>query len=175
MSHHNHFSIGFNITPTPPTGTRVGINWTSAPLAQLGLNFLIEISTASAFLNIQNPPPRRTIAVMAHLDTGASLTSIDSSIATHLGLIPTGHSRIATAAGFAQVSNYATDLAFINSSLKSIQNLQISSCQLPHFNLNNALQNPNVPQNFGVLIGRDIMSLWNITWHGPTSTVLISD
>ena len=83
MSHHNHFSIAFNITPTPPAGTKAGLNMTPVPLAQQGLNFLIEISTASAFLNIQNPAPRKTIALMAHLDTGASLTSIAVSGASH--------------------------------------------------------------------------------------------
>jgi hypothetical protein len=25
------------------------------------------------------------------------------------------------------------------------------------------------------LIGRDVMSRWNIVWNGPTSTVFISD
>jgi len=29
--------------------------------------------------------------------------------------------------------------------------------------------------NFGVLIGRDIMARWNIVWNGPSSCVFIAD
>jgi hypothetical protein len=36
--------------------------------------------------------------------------------------------------------------------------------------LNECMYNP-----IGILIGRDIMSRWNIVWNGPTSTVFISD
>jgi hypothetical protein len=175
MSHFNQFSIGLNISPTLPPGTVVGVQQSPAPLAQLGLNMLVEISTASAFLNSPTPSTRATIAVMAHLDTGASLTSIDANLAQHLGLIATGSQRIGTASGFSTVNNYAIDISFLNTPLKGIQNLMISSCTLPHFNLANAKQNPNLPTNFGVLIGRDIMSRWSVTWHGPSSSVLISD
>lgn len=37
------------------------------------------------------------------LDTGATLVTIPSQVAEHLGLIPTGHSRVKTAAGEIQV------------------------------------------------------------------------
>lgn len=175
MSHQNFFNVGINISPAPQKGTAIGLQYAPTALAQLGLNMLVEFSTASAFLSVANPPARKNIAVMAHFDTGASLTSIDHSLATHLELVSTGQQRVSTAGGFAVVNNYAVDVGFIGSQLKGIQNLQISSCQLPHFNLQNCLANPNQPQNFGVLIGRDLMSRWNITWNGPTSTVFISD
>ena len=175
MSHQNFFNVGINITPAVQKGTTIGLQYTPTPLAYMGLNMLMEFSTASAFLNVANPSPRKNITVMAHLDTGASLTSIDHSIAAYLGLVSTGQQQIGTASGFSVVNNYAADIGFIGSQLKGIQNLQISSCQLPHFNLQNCLANPNLPMNFGVLIGRDLMSRWNIIWNGPTSTVFISD
>lgn len=50
-------------------------------------------------------------------------------------------------------------------------NLQIGSCNL-NFQLNSNLNNP---RNFGILLGRDVMSRWNIIWNGPSSTVIISD
>ncbi|MCM0607267.1 MAG: aspartyl protease family protein [Xanthomonadaceae bacterium] len=112
---------------------------------------------------------------MAHFDTGASLTTIDVRVAQHLGLISTGMSPISTANGVTNTPNFAVDVGFLNTGLRRIVNLQVSSCNLSHFNLQNALTNTNDPRNFGVLIGRDIMSLWNIVWNGPTSTVLISD
>lgn len=83
MSLQNFFNIGINITPPPQKGTTIGLQYTPIPLAQLGLNMIMELSTASAFLNIVNPPIRKNITVMAHLDTGASLTSIDHSLAIH--------------------------------------------------------------------------------------------
>lgn len=175
MAHYNHFNLGFNITPTPASGTTVGIQQSHVMLAQVGFNLMVEISTASAFLNVGNPIPRKTIAVMAHLDTGASLTSIDHSVAQHLGLITIGQQRIGTASGLSIVNNYAIDLAFLGTTLRGVQNMQITSCQLPHFNLQETLLNPNVAKNFGMLIGRDLMARWSITWHGPTSTVLLSD
>ena len=52
------------------------------------------------------------MAVMAHLDTGASLTSIDHNLAQYLGLMSIGQQRVSTASGFATVSNYAIDLTF---------------------------------------------------------------
>lgn len=176
MSHYNHFSIGLNINPPLGPGSKVGIQQSPSVLRGQGLNMLMELSTATAFVNQpSNPTPRSVIAVMAHFDTGASLTTIDSRLATHLGLTATGVSPISTANGVTNTSNYALDVAFVNTSLRRIVNLQVSSCTLAHFNLQTALTNPNDQRNFGVLIGRDIMSLWNIVWNGPTSTVLISD
>lgn len=157
----------------PPTP---GVTISVAPQALLflGLNMPVEISTASAYLNEPTAIQRQTIQVMAHFDTGCTITSIDMGLAAHLQLIQTGMGSSMTASGPATTPNYAIDLAFINSGLSSIQNLQISSCNLP-FNLAAAQANPKDPKNFGLLLGRDVMSRWHITWNGPTSAVFISD
>lgn len=175
MGHFHHFNLGINLTPPPNQSTAIGVQISPQSLQFLGLNFLVEVSTASAFLRSANPPSRSSVAIMAHLDTGASNTSIEDKLANHLGLITTGTGQVATANGFRQVNHYSIDINFINTPLNGIQNIQVSSCQLPHFDLQAALQNPNIPQNFGMLIGRDIMSRWNVTWHGPLSMVFISD
>jgi len=176
MSHLCHFNYSANLNPQPLVPTSVGIMQTPHSLMISGFNLLIEVTTASAIVNqARTQTLRRAIPVMAHFDTGASLTTIDAQLATHLGIISTGSSPISTANGIANTPNYAVDVSFINTPLKSIVNLQVSSCNLAHFNLSQALSNPSDPRNFGVLIGRDIMSLWNIVWNGPTSTVLISD
>ncbi len=177
MAHFNQFSINFQINPPLQAGTSVGVQQSPHALVSKGLNMLVEVSTATAFVTQQPAAPtqRRTIAVMAHFDTGASLTTIDQNLAAHLNLVSTGSSQISTANGVTNTPNYAIDIAFLNTRLRTIQNLQVSSCTLSGFNLQNALQNPNNPTNFGLLIGRDIMSLWNIVWNGPTSTVFISD
>ncbi|GHV72172.1 hypothetical protein AGMMS49928_28290 [Spirochaetia bacterium] len=70
--------------------------------------------------------------------------------------------------------NFAIDIGFPNTGLSPFVNLRIGSCRLK-FDLQKNLENPNVPRNFGLLLGRDIMSKWVITWDGLTSTVIISD
>lgn len=176
MSHYNHFSFGYSATPQLPQGTKIGFTNGPGPLRNQGLNLLVEIAPASAFVHQQsNSSKAMTFTTMAHFDTGATLTTIDINLAKHLHLISTGMSPISTANGVTNTPNYAVDIFFINTNLKSIQNLQVSSCNLGHFNLLAAIQNPTDSKNFSILIGRDIMSLWNIVWNGPTSTVLISD
>ncbi|MEI8024993.1 MAG: aspartyl protease family protein [Pseudomonadota bacterium] len=175
MSHVHSTTFHVNITPQPQSGSQVHVQQSPIALCNLGYNMLIELSTASAFLKPGTSTIRNTISVWGHFDTGAGITTIDQSLAQHLGLNPIGQSNIRTANGNAQTNNYAADVSFVNSKLNSFQNLRISSCNLAGFNLANAIVNKQDHTNFGVLIGRDIMSKWSLTWHGPTSTVLIAD
>ena len=164
-------STTFKLNPPTP-GVTVTVDFQM--LFLLGLNMPVEISTASAYVAPPLSTQRRSIQVMAHFDTGCSVTSIDMALASHLQLVQTGMGISTTANGSATNPNYAIDIAFINSSLKPIQNLQISSCRLP-FNVTAALTNSKDSRNFGLLIGRDIMSRWHVTWNGPTSAVFITD
>jgi hypothetical protein len=137
----------------------------------MGLNIPVEISTASVFRKGPDPAPLSSIVVNAHFDTGASITSIDTSLAKYLNLLPTGQSISNNASGRPMLSpTFAVDLSFPNTSLSPFVNLQIGSCIL-NFNM----QKGTVQNNFGILIGRDVMSRWTIVWNGPTSTVFISD
>ena len=174
MGHLNAHNFGFQIVPAPVAGTAVNVQINSLALLQLGMNLMVEISTASAFRQPPNPQPLKSMAVMAHLDTGASRTSIDQQLAIDLGLTQTGVGNSMTAAGQHTSPNYAIDLAFVGTNLKTIINLQVGSCKLP-FDKTKHQANQSDPTNFGLLLGRDIMQLWHITWHGPTSSVYISD
>ena len=111
---------------------------------------------------------------MAHFDTGASVTSIDLSLAAFLELRPIGKTQQYTANGASETPTFVADILFQNSKLAPFVNLQIGSCQLP-FNMERYKKDPFDIQNFGLLIGRDIMSRWNIVWNGPTSSVFIAD
>jgi hypothetical protein len=142
-------------------------------LLSMGMNIPIEISTATVFKNPPNNALPSSILAMAHLDTGASITSIDMSLAKHLKLIATGQSVSRTAGGPQCTPDFVIDLNF-RGPLSPFPNLRIGSCDLG-FNLSQCLSNPNDQANFGILIGRDVMSRWNIVWNGPTSTVFISD
>jgi len=143
------------------------------PLFDRGLNLPVEISTASIFRNSPLNVPLSSIAVTALFDTGATYTAIDIGLARHLNLFAIGQSAHDTAAGRQTMPNFAVDISFLGTGLSPFHNLRVGSCKLG-FVLEN---NTNLPQpcNLGILIGRDIMSRWNIVWHGATSTVFISD
>ena len=170
-----HFhAMRINIEPKPDPTTKVNVVFSSEQLAQSGFNLIVSISTASSYLKSNNQEQPRFITTMAHFDTGASATSIDLELAKHLDLVPTGQITQHTANGPARFPTFAIDLSFPNSALSPFVNLQIGSCKLP-FNLDACQTATLNPANFGLLIGRDVMSKWNIVWNGPTSSVFISD
>ena len=105
---------------------------------------------------------------------GATITSIDESLADQLGLVSIGNNISRTAAGKQRNPLYTVNLSFTGTGLQQILNLMIGSCNLG-FDIEKTKINHMDKKNIGLLIGRDIMSLWNITWHGPTSTVFISE
>lgn len=169
---HQH-AFDFAMNPPPPQGTELAVHFSPIPLQEFGLNLPVEISTATVFRNPPLSAPLFSIAVTAHFDTGASSTAIDIDLAKHLNLHATGQSEIFTAAGKQTMPNFAIDIGFLNTKLSPFYNLRVSSCKLG-FTLEDNVNLPR-PQNMGILIGRDIMSKWNIIWNGTTSTVFISD
>jgi hypothetical protein len=114
------------------------------------------------------------MTVVGLLDTGATQTSIDKKLAAALNLEAIGISDHFTAAGPVSNPVYLADMFFPGAELGRFQNLKIGSCMLP-FDVNPPGGNLLSIRNIGILIGRDVMSKWNIVWNGPTSTVFISD
>ena len=135
---------------------------------------MVGVSPSTAFIK-QKKIQKRTMSLFAHLDTGASRTMIDGRVAEKLELVSTGRSEVNTANESVMSDHYAVDLIFLGSNLRAIQNIQIGSCKLGHFNFEKWSRDQRDPRNFGALIGRDVMSMWNIVWNGPSSTVFISD
>jgi hypothetical protein len=170
-----HHNVSINITPPPVSGTQIAASFSPVPLLNMGFNIPIEVSTATIFRQPPLQEPLVSIVVMAHFDTGANRTSIDINLAKHLNLQAMGQSLSYTAAGPQLMPDFAVDIGFLNTSLSPFTNLRIGSCQLLTFNLQNCMLDANDPKNFGLLLGRDIMSKWNIVWNGPTSTVFIYD
>ena len=166
-------TFGINITPPLADGTHIGVDFSPINLLRAGFNFPVEISIASI---LRKPPlnmPFSSIITIAHFDTGASVTSIDIELANYLHLPITGQSENRTASGHQKMPVFTIDISFPSTQLSPFHNLRISSCKLG-FDIANKI-NPSKPRNMGILIGRDIMSRWNIIWNGPTSTVIISD
>ena len=154
-------------------GAAVAVGFSPRALLASGCNMQVEVATASAFVaDPTNPTPRKSILVMAHLDTGASKTQISPHIAQHLGLTSTGVATANTANGPATNPTYAVDLTFVGTALDPKVDLNVGSCPLP-FSLATHAVDPTLQQNFGVLLGRDVMAAWHIMWDGPTSTVMI--
>jgi hypothetical protein len=166
-------TFGINISPQPIAGTHIGVDFSPINLLRTGFNFPVEISIAGI---LRKPPlnmPFSSVITIAHFDTGASVTSIDIELAKYLNLPVMGQSENRTASGPQKMPIFTIDISFPSTQLSPINNLRISSCKLGFDIVNN--MNPSKPQNMGILIGRDIMSRWNIVWNGPTSTVIISD
>jgi hypothetical protein len=135
-----------------------------------GLNIPVEISVANIFLSSNPDKKYKSAIVLAHFDTGASSTSIDLSLAEELGLEATGTCKISTAAGILPVPTFTVNISFPNTNLSPFMDLPINSSRLGYKS-----GELSSPRNIGILLGRDIMSRWNIVWNGPTSTVFIND
>lgn len=126
----------------------------------------IDAVTANTF-RVQNkktvPPP---IRVKALLDSGCTVTSIDQELAKKLNLKTIGFNQVFTANGPVQSPLHVVSLAFPGvapgPTLKGIDLLTVQTVNL-------------AGQQFGVLIGRDIMSRWAIHYNGPAGFISIAD
>jgi len=174
MAHINQLGYSVQIAPKPAPETRVSLSISPIPLENTGFTVPVSVSTPSTIRETNPAAVVRTETVMALFDTGASKTSIDIRLAELLGLSPVGISTSHTAAGPSESYDYAVDISFPGSNLLPFINLPIGSCKLP-FQIGENGEIAINKTNFGLLIGRDIMSRWNIVWNGPTSTVFISD
>jgi len=166
MGSYRSHSFNLHIDPPLQKDSKVVFEISPIPLLFSGLNISVIISNTSIFSLPDKNLPFNSAQILAHFDTGASITSIDLELAKQLNLIPTGKSSSNTAAGLRSATNFVIDLSFPGTDLRPFINLQISSCDLSH---------PSKSIPFKLLLGRDIMSRWNIIWDGPSSTVIISD
>ena len=165
------------VTASPPIPDGVGVSMAYGPntLRKQGVKFHIVVSHAKSLIEKQKNIPNKSISVMGLLDTGANPTSIDISIADYLGLPIVNSAPIHTASGTIESKHFTVSISFVGCALRQFPNLKVSSCKLKFFDLEKTLTADPNKKNIGVLIGRDIMAHWNIVWHGPTSTVFISD
>jgi len=170
----NSVNIELLIPNYLPPDTKFGLDINSQYLLKYGFVMPVIVQTPSFLCSPPFSKPLRTIVAMALLDTGASSTAISRIIANYLNLDPIGFSQINTAAGQAVYPDFSVDILFPSVALKSFENIKVGTCDLP-FDLNLPIDEYSSKNNFGVLIGRDMMSRWNIVWNGPTSSVFISE
>ena len=150
MSHITHISTRVTVTPAPAKGAQVSVAHEPFALMHLGFNLLVEISPAGLLVERQKSVSNNSITVVGHLDTGASRTAIDTSVAKYLELVPIGASSSHTAAGVRETPDYTVNMSFTGSGLRQILNIRVGSCNLP-FNLKEAHSNPKNPKNMGLL------------------------
>jgi len=120
------------------------------------------ITVASLQQSQDHQPLPSPIVVKALLDTGCNVTSIDKKIAETLNLKVRGYAQVYTANGLADNSQHLVSFGFPGTGLKGINVLNVQTVNL-------------TGQPFGILIGRDIMSNWAITYNGPAGFVSIAD
>lgn len=109
--------------------------------------------------NLPIPSP---IVVKGLIDTGCTITSIDTSIIDKLQLKTRGYSQTLTANGSMDVSQHLISLNFPGTALSGRPVHTVQSVNLSG-------------QPFSVLIGRDLMASWLITYNGTMGFVSISD
>jgi len=166
MAHFFHINIDVNIDPPPTVGTNLSMNTGPHNLCTYGFNIPVIVANTPD----SGAPQPKSIMVIAHFDTGASVTCIDEKIVRELELVPVEVGIMQTAQGSATAKKYLVNISFPNTGLRDYT-LNVSDSNLPY----NGSATDMGPQNYGVLLGRDIMANWNIVWNGPTSTVLVSD
>jgi hypothetical protein len=150
---------------------QVGDNQTPDALEYSGLKILVEIST-STFDVEKGKETRKSIKVWAKIDTAAYKTHLSQKITDFLDLKLKGEKyNVPTGGGFTKTKTFAIDLNFVDYPLDPFINLEVESMPKFPFDLSNNIEKRNI----GVLIGRDILSNWNLNWDGPTSTVTIFD
>lgn len=91
------------------------------------------------------------VSGIAQVDTGASISVVDLSVISHLRINPIGVVSIGTAAGPARRNLYPVRFAFpnLNLDLNRVIGADLSSFHIT------------------TLIGRDILSLFLLIYHGP--------
>jgi predicted aspartyl protease len=157
----------FRPEPNQPGQTQIGVALGGGKTALSVRGILVNVAigvdetTADALRALGQPVPN-PVSHPALIDTGASMLSIDSSIAQALNLTRRGIVNSHTANGPRQCNLYAVSLAFPATALRSYNIMRASEVDLS-------------TQQFKVLIGRDVLANWHIHYNGQTGAVSIAD
>ena len=166
MAHLQHFNPTLSFDPPLPPDAKVSLSASSYNLCMKGLNIPVQVTSVP----LDNSAEPKSVVVMAHLGLSGFNTCIDKKLATALELFPIGKSRIQVPGGFEEAKKYIVTLSFPNTGLRG-NLMYVVECDLSYKGNESNLD----PNNFSVLLGRDIAANWNIVYNGPTSTVLLSD
>jgi Retroviral aspartyl protease len=97
-------------------------------------------------------------------DTGASVTVISRTFANHCKLFQTNEGTEIAAIGTTHhCREHAGAVSFPGTGLRSFDSMRIVSVDIP------------LQPFYQILIGRDIMRRWRVTFDGPAKRVTIAD
>ena len=159
------FNVLTQPDPANPTNTIMHVQPGPHGLFSGGvvMDIVIGVDSVTAqSLQTANIPVPSPVTARALVDTGCTITSIDSAIVSALQLKTRGFTQTHTANGTMNVSQHQISLNFPGTNLsgrhvQTVQTVDLSG------------------QPFGVLIGQDIMASWSITYNGTTGFVCIAD
>ncbi len=120
-----------------------------------------DVIEAGRAVGLEYPEP---IKMRALLDTGASVTVISKIYANHCKLRQTNEGSEITAIGAThRCGEHAGAVSFPDTKLRSFDPIRIVSVEFPK------------ERHYAILIGRDILRNWKITFDGRSKRVTIAD
>jgi len=137
---------------------------TTGPVIQIRVEVASALAASLIAAKQIVPNPIDGIAL---IDTGATITSIDASILTRLGINPVGVANVGTAAGPQQQSTYAARLSFPGTPLPGFELPQVIGCDLSGQTVLN--QQPLIG-----LIGRDVLASAVLVYNGSAGMFSLS-
>jgi hypothetical protein len=117
----------------------------------------VEVHVPTAFEGLlvrEGKPIPKPIVGKALIDTGASITAVDDSVITSLGVQAVGVATVLTPAGQTQRNQYPVRFIFPGS-------------PLPNLDIHQAIGGELLGQGFVALIGRDALSSVVFIYNGP--------
>jgi len=146
---------------------RVELHWNPFDPDDPGPCIEVEITNSSDVLasgravGLEYPGP---IPMKALLDTGASVTVISKVYANHCKLFPTNEGTEITAIGAGhRCGEHAGCVSFPGTKLRSFDSIRIISAVFMQ------------QRHYAILIGRDVLRNWLITFDGRSKRVTILD
>lgn len=120
-----------------------------------------DVISAGQAVGLDYPEPR---TMRALLDTGASVTVISKVFANHCKLFPTSEGSEITAVGAThKCGEHAGAVRFPGTGLKNLDPIRIVSAEFLK------------QRHYAILIGRDILRNWVISFDGRSKRVTITD
>jgi hypothetical protein len=146
---------------------RVDLNWDPFELNDPGpcIDVIVmnsrDVIEAGRAIGLDYPEPLRMRAL---LDTGASATVISKTFANYCKLFQTNEgSEITAIGGTHRCGEHAGSISFPNTNLRPFDPTRIISVDFPK------------ERHYAILIGRDILRNWLITFDGRFRRVTITD
>jgi len=132
-------------------------------LRQKGAIVQVELTVPKEYaqaLKAQNQEPPTPQIIPAMVDTGASITTISTSLGAATGLVSTGPIQIGTAGGTVQGSVYAASLTLPEYGI-NFDPIEIGGTPT------------GLPPEFQMLIGRDVLRHLILDYHGPKGEFIL--